>query len=124
VFTRPQVNPRLPSLMRLLAFGLVLLVLMLTFATVSPVFHQALHVDAESHPCEGHSHQVPSDSDVDHSCAVTLFDRGGMTVMLVVELPQRADLLLGVVSQVTETNWIGQAPIRLCSRAPPIEGLV
>lgn len=113
------------TLYSVVAAWLILLVLTLTFASVSPVLHASLHFELdESHQCEGHSHEVPDETDVDHSCAVTLFDRGEVSLMLAPEVPQRADVLLGTATNVVETTWCGQAPIRLCSRAPPIESLV
>lgn len=113
------------TLHSVVAAWLILLVLALTFASVSPELHASLHFEADSsHSCEGHSHEAPADDDVDHRCAVTLFDRGEVSVMPVIEVPQRADVVLSVVANVVETTWSGQAPIRLCSRAPPIESLV
>ena len=120
-----QLSKPISTLHGVVAAWLILLVLALTFASVSPVLHASLHFEADlSHSCESHSHEAPADSDADHRCAVTLFDRGEVNVMPVIEVPQRADVVLSVVTNVVEMAWSGQAPIRLCSRAPPIESLV
>lgn len=104
---------------------LVMLVFLLGIASVSPQLHEALHATSEhSHSCEGHHDDAPLGNDRSHSCAVTLFDQGATCGLLLVELPARTNLILAVVSLSAEVIYCGQAPIRRCSRAPPIETVV
>ena len=111
--------------MRGLSLGLVLLVVLLGIASVSPQLHEALHATTEhSHGCEGHHDDAPLGHDESHSCAVTLFDKGATCGLLLVELPARTDSVVAVVPLSAEVIYCGQTPIRLCSRGPPIETVV
>ena len=106
---------------------LALLVLLLNVALVSPQVHQALHIDSEdhqSHRCSEHSHEDAPANDCDHSCAVALLGQGAIPMQLFVELPERTDVIIAIVPQSAEIVWCGQALIRRCSRAPPIEIVV
>jgi len=101
--------------------------LLLNVALVSPQVHQALHIDAEdhqSHSCSEHSHDDAPANDCDHSCAVALFGQGAIPMQPTVELPERTDVIIAIVPQSAEIVWCGQALIRRCSRAPPIETIV
>jgi hypothetical protein len=113
------------ALTRYVSAGLALLVLFLNIALVSPQVHQALHTDSadQSHACSEHPHEVPA-NDCDHSCAVALFGQGAMPLQPLVELPERTDVIIAIVPQSAEIVWCGQALIRRCSRAPPIETIV
>jgi len=111
--------------MRGLSLCLASLIFLLGMASVSPEMHEALHASSEhSHSCEGHHDDAPLENDGSHSCAVTLFDQGATGVGLLVELPARTDSILAVFSLSAEVIYCGQAPIRRCSRAPPIETVV
>jgi hypothetical protein len=104
-----------------------MLVLLLAFASVSPQIHQALHAKSESsHQCDAHHEDAPTNNsdDSQHSCAVTLFSQGATSPLARVELPERTDATLAMVALTAEVVWCGQAPIRRCSRAPPIETVV
>jgi len=108
-----------------LSLCLASLIFLLGIASVSPQLHEALHATSEhSHSCEGHHDDAPLENDGSHSCAVTLFDQGATGVGLLVELPARTDSMLAIVSLNAEVIYCGQAPIRRCSRAPPIETVV
>ena len=115
------------ALTRSVSAGLALLVLLLNVALVSPQVHQALHTDVEdqqSHSCSEHSHYDAPANDCDHSCAVALFGQGAIPMQSFVELPERTDVIITIVPQSAEIVWCGQALIRRCSRAPPIETIV
>lgn len=106
---------------------LALLVLLLNMALVSPQIHQALHIDSEDHQsqsCSEHSHDEAPANDCDHSCAVALFGQGAIPMQPFVELPERTEIIIAIVPQSAEIVWCGQALIRRCSRAPPIEMIV
>jgi hypothetical protein len=113
------------ALTRYLSGGLALLVLFLNIALVSPQLHQALHTDSadQSHACGEHPHEVPA-NDCDYSCAVALFSQGAIPLQPLVELPERTNVIVAVVPLSAEIVWCGQALIRCCSRAPPIETIV
>jgi hypothetical protein len=106
---------------------LAMLVLLLGLASVSPQMHQALHADAgggyHHHTCGGHEHDTPA-NDCDESCAVALFGQGVTTPQSLVELPERTDAIVAIVSLSASIVWCGQRLIRRCSRAPPIEMVV
>ncbi len=103
-------------------------ILLLGIATVSPQIHEALHAGDAEHQCGGHHHNHPEppadDCDKAPTCAVSFFDNGATSVMPLVELPARTDVILAIVSLGAEIVWCGQTPIRRCSRAPPIENVV
>jgi hypothetical protein len=111
---------------------LAVLVLLLSFASVSPQLHQALHTDSGDHhhhhhdyhhTCGGHEQDAPAD-DCDASCAVALFGQGVTTPQPLVELPERTDAIVAIVPLSASIVWCGQRLIRRCSRAPPIESVV
>lgn len=112
---------------RWLSGGLAVLVLLLTLASVSPAIHQWLHVDdlCEQHCETSHGdgdESVPSEGEF-HICAVTFLSMGA-TSPIAIELPARTDVILANVSMAGEAIWSGQAPLRVCARAPPIESVV
>lgn len=124
MFTVNQSSHQSSAFVRGVSVCLVLLVFLLGIASVSPHLHEALHATAEHSHCEGHHDDAPEGQGENHSCAVTLFDQGATGALLVVELPARTDSVLAVVPLVAEVIYCGQAPIRLCSRGPPIETVV
>ncbi|MBT4758598.1 MAG: hypothetical protein HOO08_09435 [Opitutae bacterium] len=123
MFKKPQLCS---ALTRSVSASLALLVLFLNMALVSPQVHQALHTDSadQSHACSEHSHDDAPANDCDHSCAVALFGQGAIPLQPLVELPERTDVIIAIVPQSAEIVWCGQALIRRCSRAPPIETIV
>jgi hypothetical protein len=125
MFTVGNSSHQPSAFMRGLSLCLASLIFLLGMASVSPEMHEALHASSEhSHSCEGHHDDAPLENDGSHSCAVTLFDQGATGVGLLVELPARTDSILAVFSLSAEVIYCGQAPIRRCSRAPPIETVV
>ncbi len=125
MFTVGNSSHQPSAFMRGLSLCLASLIFLLGMASVSPEMHEALHVSNEhSHSCGGHHDDAPLENDGSHSCAVTLFDQGATGVGLLVELPARTDSILAVFSLSAEVIYCGQAPIRRCSRAPPIETVV
>ena len=125
MFTAGNSSHQPSAFMRGLSLCLASLIFLLGMASVSPEMHEALHASSEhSHSCEGHHDDAPLENDGSHSCAVTLFDQGATGVGLLVELPARTDSILAVFSLSAEVIYCGQAPIRRCSRAPPIETVV
>jgi hypothetical protein len=118
------------ALSRWFSAGLAVLVLLLSLASFSPQIHQALHAEVgghDHHSCGGHghqhSHEAPA-SECDASCAVALFGQGVTAPQLLVELPERTDVILAIVPLSAAIVCCGQRWIRRCSRAPPIEMFV
>ena len=117
-----------PTLARMTSGCLAVLILLLGIASVSPQTHEAFHVSEESHQCGGggrhHHDPEPVDGCEAPVCAVNFFDNGATSVLPIVELPERTDVIVAIVSLAAEAVWCGQAPIRCSSRAPPIESVV
>lgn len=104
---------------------LAVLVLLLSFASVSPSLHHALHADESGdHQCEGNHHdEAPAQEEGAHICAVTILDLGA-TAPLAVSALLRVDQVLAEVSIEAQSIWCGQAPLQLCARAPPTVKIV
>ena len=125
MFARSQIRHPSSALNRAVSVLLAALVLLLAVASVSPQLHDALHAESEhAHQCDGHGHAPADDEDVEHSCAVTLFEQGASSSVAFVELPGRTDVILAIIPLSAEVVWCGQAPLRQRSRAPPIEIVV
>ena len=123
MFARSLISNPSSPLNRAVSVLLAALVLLLIVASVSPQLHDTLHANAE-HSCDGHGHAPAEGEGTEHSCAVTLFDKGACCSMAFVEFPERTDVILTIVPLTAEVVWCGQAPLRRCSRAPPIEIVV
>ena len=106
---------------------MAVLVLLLSFASVSPTLHHALHADENSeHECVGHHHhhdEAPAQEEGAHICAVTILDMGA-TAPLSISALLRLDEVLDEVSIEAQSIWCGQAPLQLSARAPPIVKIV
>ncbi|MGB0413692.1 MAG: hypothetical protein ACPGJU_04535 [Coraliomargarita sp.] len=131
LFLRPmhKQQPASSLFTRITSGCLAVLILLLGIATVSPQMHEALHAGDDQHQCSGHHHHDHPEPPADDcesapTCAVSFFDNGATSVMPLVELPARTDLIIAVVSQSAKIVWCGQSLIRRCSRAPPIENVV
>lgn len=104
---------------------MAVLVLLLSFASVSPALHHALHADQGSdHQCEGHhDDEAPAHEEGAHVCAVTILGMGA-TAPLAIPTLLRVDVALAELSVEAKSIWCGQAPLRLSARAPPTVKIV
>ena len=100
-----------------------MLVLLLSFASVSPALHSWLHADPECghhHDDHGHApeHSESSDESDSHYCAVTLLG-SGTTLFTQVELPQLGDALITTLSIQHESVWYQRPRLSQYARGPP-----
>lgn len=108
---------------RVVSAALAMLVLLLSFASVSPTLHSWLHADPECgqhHDDHGHApeHSESSEEPGNHFCAVTLLDSGA-TLSIQVELPQLSDALITKLSIQHESVWYLRPKLSQYARGPP-----
>ena len=123
MFTSKPLHRLLPAWpMRLVVLGCVVLVGLLSLATVSPGIHAALHGHPQG-PAE-HSKQQEHSGDqavLGHSCAVTLFSQGfesGCTPLLVLGAPEPLFTdVIALADQVARAARTAQLPP---GRGPPV----
>lgn len=112
------------------ALVLAALVLVLSLAAGSPLFHAWLHSAAAECPARapggsGHAHDAtaPLAPDNDHACAVTLFAQGvRLTAALAAPAPVAVALHETAPSAPRETSLAAPPHLRPHSHAPPKSG--
>ena len=111
---------------RVVAAAVAMLVLLLSFASVSPKLHDWLHAETEcAHHHSDDGHHAPEHSDTnqpeeqhDHHCAVTLLS-SGTTISLPAELPQRGGALIIPLASPHEPTWYERPSLPQSARGPP-----
>lgn len=105
------------TLTRATALVAALCVLLLAVFAASPTLHAGLH--EHDHAAHAHDHGAPV-GDTEHTCAVTLFAQGAMTLLFFCLLFLARPAAAGLTLRATDTFAVARPRYRLVpSHAPP-----
>lgn len=106
-------------LTRATALVAALCVLLLAVFAASPTLHAGLHGHDHDHAAAGHDHDAPV-GDAEHTCAVTLFAQGAMTLLVFCLLILARPPVAGLTLRATDDVVVAPPRYRLVpSHAPP-----
>ena len=102
---------------------MVVLLLTLSFASVSPILHDWLNAGNSCESvCSSESHGSTEDQTV-HVCAVEIFGMGADCPSSI-EIPSAALIEVAQLSSYYNSTWDEKSVRSRCARAPPIESVV
>jgi hypothetical protein len=114
-----SVKKRFASTACLLALSQAGLLFLLGLASVNPDLHDALHSESgcphHPHSHDDHSEDAPTP---ESACPVVLYGQG-LTLGIVLELPERAEFARERIATQTVLTRVERRPLSQRSRAPP-----